>query len=985
MNSNLNEILEKHFINIEKTVLSRQNPITGLLPASTAINAHGDYTDAWVRDNVYSILCVWGLSLAYKKYKPNNHRTYLLSQSVVKLMRGLLTSMMRQSSKVEAFKNSLNLNDALHAKYSTTTGLTVVADDEWGHLQLDATSLYLLMLAQMISSGLKIIYTIDEVNFIQNLVHYISRAYCTPDFGIWERGNKINHGDAEINCSSVGMAKAALEALSNFNLFGNVTSKESMIHVVPSDIARSKSTLKALLPRESNSKETDSALLSIIGYPAYAVEDEDLVHLTKEKIVKKLEGNYGCKRFLLDGHQSCLEDSSRLHYEAKELKAFEHIESEWPLFFTYLLLDALMREDSFHIEYYKDKLQNLFVEQDGQRLLPELYYVPEELIELEKQNPQSQKRKPNENLPLVWAQSLFMLSEMIDDGVLTVSDIDPLNRRNRVGHTRTSYPMVTFLSQNEKVKQKLLNLGYDSQTIDEVKPVKVLHAFQLSEIHSLLGVNKKLGLSGRPKWMPRSITTARLHILAGERIIFLPHYFNPKGFYLSYDSSLLVQQFRSTLEYLSKNWDSAGQPIVPFLIREDMLECCQQEEVLELLNDLESGICNEVEIKTGKLEQLLTTASTERIDNLHGYELEDFEFSSFETNYMLAKSEHNWKEVRISCEEKGVFDERLEDALLEIVIRQRVLAVGRSYSLDAILEKPIDNLHLLEKLKEFSGNNTAETVLMQEIILHLGHLIRSEPKLFENMITLRPWYFVQLIVSQIAKKESLPMAQAYEYLIDLSPHEIYEKLRQVLKSYRVEAKQMVDMENLHASNHLDISNIEYCQSDTECIRVDDWEKYRKESGMLFRLSRDFYKGIWYLLQQCKGLVIGDKYNIENSISSDVTLETTAGERNFDLKIDSLLQKIEASEYRQLNIELLESLIKLFKSNPEIKIEEELLLDVLIGHAVRLAWVEKNGEENYQEYKSQAWQYMYKLSPQQTHEYFIKAFRYLLTISDENEG
>jgi phosphorylase kinase alpha/beta subunit len=40
--------------------------------------------------------------------------------------------------------------DALHAKYDTHTGDIVVGDHEWGHLQLDATSLYLLMLAQMI-------------------------------------------------------------------------------------------------------------------------------------------------------------------------------------------------------------------------------------------------------------------------------------------------------------------------------------------------------------------------------------------------------------------------------------------------------------------------------------------------------------------------------------------------------------------------------------------------------------------------------------------------------------------------------------------------------------------------------------------------------------------------------------------------------------------------------------------------------------------
>lgn len=38
-----------------------QNPVTGLLPASY------DQRDAWVRDNVYSILAVWGLGLAYRK------------------------------------------------------------------------------------------------------------------------------------------------------------------------------------------------------------------------------------------------------------------------------------------------------------------------------------------------------------------------------------------------------------------------------------------------------------------------------------------------------------------------------------------------------------------------------------------------------------------------------------------------------------------------------------------------------------------------------------------------------------------------------------------------------------------------------------------------------------------------------------------------------------------------------------------------------
>lgn len=52
--------------------LSIQDPVTGLLPpkinrAKYESGSTEYLGDAWVRDNVYSILAVWGLSLAYKK------------------------------------------------------------------------------------------------------------------------------------------------------------------------------------------------------------------------------------------------------------------------------------------------------------------------------------------------------------------------------------------------------------------------------------------------------------------------------------------------------------------------------------------------------------------------------------------------------------------------------------------------------------------------------------------------------------------------------------------------------------------------------------------------------------------------------------------------------------------------------------------------------------------------------------------------------
>jgi len=81
-------------------------------------------------------------------------------------MRGLLMAMMQQKDKVEQFKVSQNPLHSLHAKYSSATGQTVVGDNEWGHLQIDAISLYLLILAQMTASG----------NFQEIYVHWVTQC-----------------------------------------------------------------------------------------------------------------------------------------------------------------------------------------------------------------------------------------------------------------------------------------------------------------------------------------------------------------------------------------------------------------------------------------------------------------------------------------------------------------------------------------------------------------------------------------------------------------------------------------------------------------------------------------------------------------------------------------------------------------------------------------------------------------------------------------
>lgn len=71
--------LDYYYKVVSAIILAKQHPVTGLLPASVAVNSHGDYRDAWVRDNVYSIFAVFGLALAYRRIDDDQGTYYRLT------------------------------------------------------------------------------------------------------------------------------------------------------------------------------------------------------------------------------------------------------------------------------------------------------------------------------------------------------------------------------------------------------------------------------------------------------------------------------------------------------------------------------------------------------------------------------------------------------------------------------------------------------------------------------------------------------------------------------------------------------------------------------------------------------------------------------------------------------------------------------------------------------------------------------------------
>ncbi|KAH8275851.1 hypothetical protein KR018_011978 [Drosophila ironensis] len=594
---------------VHRLILAHQEPVTGLFPASN-VNSH-----AWIRDNVYCILAVWGLSMAYKKIADQDEdraKCYELEQSCVKLMRGLLMAMMNQKDKVEKFKMTQSPYDSLHAKYSSKNGLPVVGDNEWGHLQIDAVSLYLLILAQMTASGLQIVFSLDEVSFIQNLVFYIESAYSIPDYGIWERGDKTNHGEPELNASSIGMAKAALEAMNELDLFGARGGPASVIHVLADEAHKCQAVLQSMLPRESNSKELDSGLLCVIGFPAFAVDDAQLIHATKDAILSRLQGKYGCKRFLRDGYRTPKEDPSRLYYERWELRMFENIECEWPLFYCYLILFHAFQSDKRSVQEYADRLEKIMVRsEDGILLVPESYAVPQDLVGFEYQKPGSQTREVVGRCPFLWGQSLFILGRLLQEGFLAVGELDPLNRRLGAQKKPDVVVQVVIIAEDNEIRDKLAEHDLHVQTIAEVAPIEVQPARVLSHLYTYLGRNRKLGLSGRKSRDVGILSTSKLYSLKDRIFAFTPQHIDYEEYYTTRDPDLLASNFTTNLAFLTNNWrHMLGRPTITLMATHYMLD---QDKIplamIQTMRKLKSGYINGTRVMLGSLKDFLNTSA----------------------------------------------------------------------------------------------------------------------------------------------------------------------------------------------------------------------------------------------------------------------------------------------------------------------------------------------------------------------------------------
>jgi GH15 family glucan-1,4-alpha-glucosidase len=318
---------------------------SGLFSASKKTVRTG-YDKAWLRDNFYECIAFEVLG------------DY---ETVKKTYRSLLNVFRKHEFKIDhaiASKPAYT-HQYIHARYNPDTFDEFW--EEWGNKQNDSVGCILFKIGELERRGIQILEDKEDYQLVQKLVDYLSTLeyWHDPDSGMWEENE-------EVHASSIGACIAGLESVK----------KIKGIQVSEEIIRKGKKALKKLLPRESEKKFVDLALLSLI-WP-YKVTTKTQTEEILKNVEYHLLKNKGVIRYKGD------------HYYNKNLDNKSE-EAEWTFGLAWLtIIYNQLKKKTEAKEFEKKMLET----QTTKGRIPELYY--------------SNTNRENPNTPLGWSESLFI-------------------------------------------------------------------------------------------------------------------------------------------------------------------------------------------------------------------------------------------------------------------------------------------------------------------------------------------------------------------------------------------------------------------------------------------------------------------------------------------------------------------------------------------------------------------------------------------------
>lgn len=320
-------------------ILRKLQHTSGLFSAS-ALTVNTGYNKAWIRDCIYESL---GFE-AVKSWK-----------DVVKTFHALLDVLRKHEYKIDwaIREKPKHAYQYIHARYHPETYEEFF--EEWGNKQNDAVGALLFKISDLELKGVSVLRDEIDKRILQKLAYYLASVeyWQDKDNGMWEESE-------EVHASSVGACVAGLKKASK------------IVNVDPSLIKKGEETLKKLLPRESETKDADLALLSLI-YP-YNIVDKK----TAMQILKNVE-------------EKLLREKGVIRYEGDQYYN-EKGEAEWTMGLAWLAIIYKQMNIPNKYAFYMRKCVAA-INEKGE--LPELYFANSNIH--------------NENSPLGWAQSLFLV------------------------------------------------------------------------------------------------------------------------------------------------------------------------------------------------------------------------------------------------------------------------------------------------------------------------------------------------------------------------------------------------------------------------------------------------------------------------------------------------------------------------------------------------------------------------------------------------
>lgn len=332
--------IKRHLDNLRKLLTPR-----GLFLASDQAVTTG-YDKAWLRDNVYEALAFEYASEWDVVQKDYHTLLDIFDQHIDKIDWAVTNKPFESWQYIHARFNPETLEEFW---------------ESWGNKQHDAVGAVLFKLADFEAKGHSMIRNDKDRKTVQTLIHYICNVeyWHDADNGMWEEGE-------EVHASSIGAVLAGLKKWKEVGGFD----------VDQDAIDRGQQALDALLPRESETKFTDLALLSLI-YP-YNIVSRDMAQQIVDNLTYHLERDKGVMRYKNDAYYNANPDG----YSE---------EAEWCFGLSWLAICYQRLGQPEKAKEYLDKA-TATITKDGK--IPELYF--------------SNSDRPNENTPLGWSESMYV-------------------------------------------------------------------------------------------------------------------------------------------------------------------------------------------------------------------------------------------------------------------------------------------------------------------------------------------------------------------------------------------------------------------------------------------------------------------------------------------------------------------------------------------------------------------------------------------------